>query len=638
MALQVKMNKKVIDNPFYGKSNTKELLNIGKSCSTKLQMWSMLDKAWNECKDTKETREGFFIFIFSIGEITNRQHNILGKSKVDNGGNAARPQFMWIMSWMRKTIPVQYYKFMVSRVIVEFVSWFVLLAAQIRTTKGKKSINTIDTETYSSLKEHDLNKLAEYVATTINKGNLIDKVMLSKWLVIPRFSTRQKLNKSKEKDGRRNLQDETLKLMKVKQDFLVKLSEIMHWELIQHKNNIEFRGLKEFKKTYNQNLESVLFSTGKIKELDKEQFFKLLNEAPAGAKYRIQRRLMNGDAVSKGKWISNYGNVDFAFWYKEWENYKEVKQQEERVLTEKVRQGTATEEDVTKLKQTKKEAKVNVGANTLYDLVKEIITKSNSISPTVIHSLMDKINLQVPIAVIGDVSGSMGNGSGMVDGMLPFQISTMIATALMLKNPSTEMDNILVNFGDTCEIFTDNSKVEAKSNRFMQGNMVTVPKLIDRTKDFAWNYSNLLNFLQPRNQGTHLSCVAERFKTWIESDPALKSNKIEQLQSILVWVVVSDGDLNSDSSAGESMRRFQSILEHYGCNPVVVVIDVATSNRSKSNVFENCPNVIHYFGWNIGVVNQIFSNLHDLDVIDVYTELKSLWQSNRYEVIRQNTL
>jgi hypothetical protein len=51
--------------------------------------------------------------------------------------------------------------------------------------------------------------------------------------------------------------------------------------------------------------------------------------------------------------------------------------------------------------------------------------------------------------------------------------------------------------------------------------------------------------------------------------------------------------------------------------------------------FEGVQNVIHYFGWNAGIINQIFCNIHDLDVIDVYTELKSLWLSNRYTAIKQ---
>ena len=40
----------------------------------------------------------------------------------------------------------------------------------------------------------------------------------------------------------------------------------------------------------------------------------------------------------------------------------------------------------------------------------------------------------------------------------------------------------------------------------------------------------------------------------------------------------------------------------------------------------------------IGIINQIFTNIHDLDVIDVYQDLKSLHASNRYQIIKENVI
>ena len=162
MSLQVKMSA-VNENPFYGKTAIKNLLNTGKSVNSKSQMDSLLDNAWKECINKKD-RELFFIVCFSIGDITNRQHNIFEKQDVDNGGEACRPQMMWILSWIRKNHSVQYYKFMFNRIITEFISWFAILAGQVRTIKGKKNIDIQATETYSALKEHDLNKVAEFIA------------------------------------------------------------------------------------------------------------------------------------------------------------------------------------------------------------------------------------------------------------------------------------------------------------------------------------------------------------------------------------------------------------------------------------------------------------------------------------------
>jgi hypothetical protein len=625
--LQVKMQSKVAENPFYGKSAMKQLLNQGKTCSSKSSMDSMLDSAWKEAKDNKELREGFFIICFSIGEITNRQHNIFGKQKVDNGGNAARPQFMWIMSWLRRNNPTQYYKFMFARIINEFVSFFVILACQIRTLKGKKSINILDTQTYSALTEHNLDKVAEFLAGVVLKGSAIDQMMLAKWLVIPRFSKRQKVNREKVKEGQRDLQQETKRLMLYKSDLLSRLSRIVGWEVIEHPNNKQFKGLIEWKKQYNQSIESVLFSTKQICNLDKEQFFNLLNSCPSGARYRIQRRLMDKDGNSKGKWVSNTG-IDLATSFKEWEKFKETKQSEERELVEKVRQGDISEETKVKLEKVKREAKVNVGASSLFDEINKLLNNQGDI--TLLHSILAKIKFEVPIMVIADNSGSMSG--------LPTQIARLLTTVALLKNPSEDLDNILITFGSDCKIITDNTKVDVRKNRFVSSGYTTiVDRLIDRTKDFQFNFNNISKFINANEGSTNFDSVAQRFAQWIESEPELKQYRMEQLQQYPVIVVVSDGDLNNRHTAVASMAEFQNTMAHYGWNGVTVVWNVNTSQKARDE-FEGIENVIHYFGYNLGIINQIFCNIHDLDVIDVYTELKSLWLSNRYIPIKENTL
>ena len=132
------------------------------------------------------------------------------------------------------------------------------------------------------------------------------------------------------------------------------------------------------------------------------------------------------------------------------------------------------------------------------------------------QSIIDKVKFEVPVAVIGDVLGAMAQIDRITDGMYPYQISTMIATLALLKNPNPDMENILINFGSNCRIFTDGSSTESRVNKFMTGHTIQVPKLIDRTKDFLWNYQNVMQFLRPVNEGTYLYTVAQRFAAWIE--------------------------------------------------------------------------------------------------------------------------
>ena len=91
--IQVELNK-VNNNPFFGCSNCLEIFNSTSISEHKL------NTAWNEVRDSKEKREMFFSLLFSIGDITNRQHNIFKNKKVDNGGNARREDFYLITNWL----------------------------------------------------------------------------------------------------------------------------------------------------------------------------------------------------------------------------------------------------------------------------------------------------------------------------------------------------------------------------------------------------------------------------------------------------------------------------------------------------------------------------------------------------------
>ena len=103
--IQIELNKKN-ENPFFGLSNCLDVFNSNISVST-----IKLDEAWKEVKDSKEKREMFFSLLFSIGDITNRQHNIFNGKK-DSGGNADRESFETIINWIWKNHPYQFTKFL----------------------------------------------------------------------------------------------------------------------------------------------------------------------------------------------------------------------------------------------------------------------------------------------------------------------------------------------------------------------------------------------------------------------------------------------------------------------------------------------------------------------------------------------
>ena len=89
----IEFNKKS-ENPFTGLKNCLKIFNGGINNV-------ILDAAYDEVKSDKNKREMFYSLLFSIGDITNRQHNIFKNKTVDNGGRSERDAFYHIMDWLR---------------------------------------------------------------------------------------------------------------------------------------------------------------------------------------------------------------------------------------------------------------------------------------------------------------------------------------------------------------------------------------------------------------------------------------------------------------------------------------------------------------------------------------------------------
>ena len=81
-------------------------------------------------------------------------------------------------------------------------------------------------------------------------------------------------------------------------------------------------------------------------------------------------------------------------------------------------------------------------------------------------------------------------------------------------------------------------------------------------------------------------------------------------------------------------------VRELGFKPYIVAIDGngGWGFRSASiNRFEGIENMI-YIPANIAQIEQFLSNFKDMDIMDVYTPLQSLFRSNRYDIVRENVL
>lgn len=598
------------ENPFYGLRNCLQLFQN----STNIISETQLNACYNEVKDNKVKRELFFSLLFSIGDITARQHNIFKGVKKDSGGNANREGFWTAFTWMKKNHFDQFVKFLNAGLFNEYTCFDFLFRSRVQTMKARiiKVYDVFEDAKYRT-------ELAKYIYSVVKGNNPFNKQLIAKFLTIPRLSKRQ---------GHKRMLEETRRVMENKSKFLIELSQLMGWEYEVHGIYSNFKGYRTWRKEYNQDLESVLFSTGKILEFDKVNFLEWFDKLPAQARFRVKNRILyskNGETPKYAK---------FQKWYEEWDIFKTKKQEEQRILEEKVRQGQASETDLSKLEKVKKQAKVTVGATNFKDIFNEIC--SGKIDKLKLESFMDKVNLPYNSLVIMDDSGSMRGA--------PFNFATFIASVCLYKNPDDDARNLLGFFNNrthwhSCIDVTTNKTTNSILRTTVAKKEIT--PFVDPTKSFYENFVNIYNFCKAVFQGggTNISAIPEGLKTVCDSYPEI----LDALKSYPVWTIISDGEWNNLRSPEASLNDFFRKCENYfGFKPFIVAIDIA-DNRwwnpkpTDAERFSGIDNLI-YIPSNPAQIEQFLTNFKDMDTFDVYTPLLSLYRSNRYELIRENTL
>ena len=605
--IQVELNKKN-ENPFFGCSNCLKLIEQ----STGTVTYSMLDAAWKEVAQDLEKKKMFFSILFSIGDITGRHHNIFGKKKIDSGGNANRGSFNTIFHWLWNNNKNQFIKFMNAQLFNEYTCFDFLFQNRVQ-TKGSRVLKVLSAYNDPEYKKALLN----YVYSVINGTNPFNKMLVAKFLTIPRTSKRQ---------GHKKMLPETLKIMKEKKAFLEELSKMMGWEIEY------FKGYREWRKQYNGELESVLFSTGKINEFTKDEFISWFDKLPAQARFRVKNRILYSekeiDHPDNGKAIA-YRWAKFQPWLKEWEQFKENKQQEQRILEEKVRQGQASDEDKIKLQKVKKEAKVTTGATNFNELYQSIC--NGNVDKLKLESfIQNKVNLPYNSLVIIDDSGSMGGA--------PFNFAKFIASVCLVKNPDDDARNLIGFFNSRSHWHSFIDQTSSRKNSLLRTQIAqtNTKPLVDPKLSFYDNYQRISRFCDATYQGggTQLNSIPKGLEYIIHENPDM----LDTLKEYPIWTICSDGDLNSSWNAKSSMLEFQNDCRRIlGFVPFVIIIEIYRYGQPSINHFEGIENMMYIPG-NPAQIEQFLINFKDMDIFDVYTPLLSLYRSNRYELVRANTL
>lgn len=585
----ITFNKVGTKNPFAGLGEYLKLLNSS-SIDTRI-----LDEVYKDAKTNPDKKALFFLIMFNHGDVTNRQHNIFGKNKVEGGGQANREAFYVFVNWLKDADYAQFIKFLNAGLFNQYSCFDQLFRNRIKTHYNSTYVE----ETYNML--HDgvyREDLADYIVKIINGNNQFNKHLVAKFLTLPRLSRRSKCKK---------MLPETLRVMHDKAKFLKILSDKMGWEYAYQGNYCRFDGYRRWRKQYNGNLESVLFSTNAILEFDEIEFLDWLNKTPAGARFRVEKRLQNNS-----KWAK------LAKYFQTWITHKEQAQAEKRVLEEKQRQGIASLDELERLIEVAKEAKVTTGAVNFRTLFEEICV--NKIDWLKVESFLDTVKLDYNNFIIIDESGSMSGR--------PFNFAIFLASIFLAKNPDDVARNMFLTFSREARLHTKIDKQKDEYNSIWNSLVkdITPGSFIIPTMSFEQNYKRISSYLRAtfKSGGTNVASIASFFAEQFRKNPQI----IDDLKHYSVFTIISDGDFNNSYNAPSSIEAFQKIMqENLGFCPFIILLEITKNTDGEK--FGNIENFM-YINENPAQIEQILTNFKDMDVFDIYTPLLTLFRSNRY--------
>ena len=292
--------------------------------------------------------------------------------------------------------------------------------------------------------------------------------------------------------------------------------------------------------------------------------------------------------------------------------------------------------DEKKLERMERKAKVTTGGESVFSLFNKMVKgqiTSRKEADSLSHSILEKVKMDVPIFTIVDCSYSMvqrDRTKGL--GFPPIAAAQFLTSVVLTKNPDPDLQEMFMIFNNNAHMIYNGIKGVDRTNKYVAANkVVTIDDLFLPKRPFMDNVNSLGRVIQAAG-GTNLASIAKTFRDWIKSEPGEEHRKIEMLMKYQVFLIISDGDFNNSFNARSSLKDMQQIMLELGTDPVFVIWNISANKKTTSD-FEGMENVVEFYGYNASIINQIFSSLSDIEIVDSYSVLKGLYNSNRYKPV-----
>lgn len=390
----------------------------------------------------------------------------------------------------------------------------------------------------------------------------------------------------------------------------------MGWTLKQYKT---------FRKEENLKTPEYLFSTKKIKEFKKDEFFNWLNGLTAGQQWVVSSTLAYKD--KSGQLVKREGEWDYlGDWYREWS----IQQNEAAANLRTVMADANVSK--TEVKEAAKHVKTKVTGLQTVDLLEQLLSgqKPTSEVDTLYTTLLSKMEMVVPAYVIIDGSGSMTGFIPGVPKITRLDLALTLAITFISTNPVQEFRESVMWFGSETTFSGVTKYANTAPNAFVTGSKfnktTSAKKVIDPTKPFSENLKSLRQANPGKVSSTNAGQVVTTFMKLVENGQM----SAESLPKVLIFI--TDEEYNTGAEpVQKDGKGFTQMPQEIGWNPLFVFWGLITTKHLDR--YKDAPNTMVVRGLQENTLSQILQFIKKGHV-NMYDELFAVAEMPGLQLIK----
>jgi hypothetical protein len=380
---------------------------------------------------------------------------------------------------------------------------------------------------------------------------------------------------------------ETLARQNWNKQLIEAVCEEMGWSWVDKGNYKVNEKYNKFRSTHMAQTPEHIFSSGKVLDMNKAEFFGMLDSMTSANRAKVSRSVCYKDTqdtlqAKEGKYNK------LGTWYREW---FAGQTQHAQKIREAQAKGDKAEE-----KRLSKQSKIKTVGTKSIDLLMDLIkgTKTSTDLDTTFTNFCARINNEVPVHVVVDDSGSMRAKvhSNLGVNISAIDLATVIALTFLQTNPPNEFDGCMGIFATAARIAGYTHIQDSRPNRYMHRRayqeLTKKQPIINKTEGFVAQLKKLRGQLSMDGGSTNMGAYFDMLISGVKDG----RYTVEDLPPVLLFI--TDGEWNT----GRSPQQCLDELAKYGYEPLVVYWLLSARHDVEDRKFADVPNCLLMGGLN----------------------------------------